>query len=122
MKKNLDRIRIEGLGVYTVIGINEWERQTRQQVILDVEMSWDISEAVKSDDISHTLNYKAVAKRLTSLVEASDFGLIEKLAEHCAQVIRDEFNVPWLRLKVSKPGAIRGADNVAVVIERGGLS
>jgi len=119
MKKKLDRIRIEGLGIYTVIGINEWERQTRQQVILDVEMSWDISEAARSDDINHTLNYKEVAKRLTSLVEASDYGLIEKLAEHCAQVIRDEFDVPWLRLKVSKPGAVRGADNVAVIIERG---
>ncbi len=118
--KYADRILIEGLEVRTVIGIFDWEREIRQTVRLDMEIAWDISKAVASDEIEDTLNYKAVAKRLISFIEASSFGLIESLAESCATIILDEFDVPWLRLKLSKPGAVRGSENVAVVIERGG--
>jgi len=117
----MDRILIEGLEVRTVIGIFDWEREIRQTVRLDMEMAWDVKTAAASDDIADTLDYKAVSKRLISFVEASSFGLIEALAEHCAAIVREEFNVPWLRLKLSKPGAVRGSENVAVVIERGSL-
>ncbi|MDX8406632.1 MAG: dihydroneopterin aldolase [Mariprofundus sp.] len=113
-----DRVLIEGLEVRTVIGIYDWEREIRQTVRLDLEMAWDISKAAQSDDIRDTLDYKAVSKRMISFVEASSFGLIESLAEHCARIVIDEFKVPWLRLKMSKPGAVRGSENVAVVIER----
>jgi dihydroneopterin aldolase len=114
-----DRVLIEGLEIRTIIGIYDWEREIRQSVRLDLEMAWDISVAAKSDDISNTLDYKAVSKRLISFVEASSFGLIEALAEHCAKIVLEEFAVPWLRLKMSKPGAVRGSENVAVLIERG---
>jgi len=113
-----DLVLIEGLEVRTVIGIYDWEREIRQTVRLDLEMAWDISKAGKSDDIADTLDYKAVSKRLIDYVEASKFGLIEALAEKCAQIVLDEFHVPWLRLKLSKPGAVRGSENVAVLIER----
>jgi len=116
-----DRVLIEGLEVRTVIGIYDWEREIRQTVRLDLEMSWDISKAAKSDDIADTLDYKAVSKRLIAFVEGSSFGLIESLAEHCADILLQEFNVPWLMLKMSKPGAVRGSENVAVLIERGSL-
>ncbi|MFQ5355573.1 MAG: dihydroneopterin aldolase [Mariprofundaceae bacterium] len=119
MKVSYDRICIEGLKVHTVIGINDWERQTRQLVRLDLKVAWDISRAAQKDDIHHTLNYKAVAKRLTEFIEGSSFGLIEALAEQCAQIVLTEFRAPWLCLKLSKPGAVRGSDNVAVIIERG---
>jgi len=115
----MDLVLIEGLEVRTVIGIYDWEREIRQTVRLDLEMAWDISKAGKSDNIEDTLDYKAVSKRLIDFVEASEFGLIESLAEHCAAIIRNEFHVPWLRLKMSKPGAVRGSENVAVLIERG---
>jgi len=114
-----DLVLIEGLEVRTVIGIYDWEREIRQTVRLDLEMAWDISRAGKSDDIADTLDYKAVSKRLIAFVEASSFGLIESLAEHCARILLDEFKVGWLRLKLSKPGAVRGSENVAVLIERG---
>jgi len=114
-----DRILIEGLEVRTVIGIYDWEREIRQTVRLDMEMAWDIGPAGASDDIADTLDYKAVSKRLISFVEASSFGLIEALAESCARIVLDEFKVPWMRLKLSKPGAVRGSENVAVLIERG---
>lgn len=116
-----DRVLIEGLEVRTVIGIYDWEREIRQTVRLDLEMMWDISKAAESDDIADTLDYKAVSKRLIAFVEASSFGLIESLAERCAEILLHEFGVPWLRLKMSKPGAVRGSENVAVLIERGNL-
>ncbi len=117
-----DRVLIEGLEVRTVIGIYDWEREIRQTVRLDLEMAWDISKASQTDDIADTLDYKAVSKRLISFVESSSFGLIESLAEHCSDIILNEFHVPWLRMKMSKPGAVRGSENVAVLIERGSLA
>ncbi len=114
----MDLVLIEGLEVRTVIGIYDWEREIRQTVRLDLEMAWDISKAGQSDDIADTLDYKAVSKRLIDYVEGASFGLIESLAEHCAQIILQEFSVPYVRLKMSKPGAVRGSENVAVWIER----
>ncbi len=113
-----DVVLIEGLEIRTVIGIYDWEREIRQTVRLDIEMDWDISKAGKTDDIADTLDYKAVSKRLIDYVESASFGLIEALAEHCAQIILQEFSVPRVRLKMSKPGAVRGSENVAVWIER----
>jgi len=115
----MDMVLIEGLEVRTVIGIYDWERDIRQTVRLDLEMAWDISKAGRTDDIEDTLDYKAVSKRLIQFVESSEFGLIESLAEHCAKIVMNEFGVVWVRLKMSKPGAVRGSENVAVLIERG---
>jgi len=120
--KQWDRVLIEGLEIRTVIGIYDWERELRQTVRLDLEMAWDIRRAAETDDIAHALNYKAVAKRLIAFVEGSSFGLIESLAEECTRIVLAEFGTPWLRLKMSKPGAVRGSENVAVVIERGSLA
>ncbi|MFC1542687.1 dihydroneopterin aldolase [Pseudomonadota bacterium] len=117
-----DYVLIEGLEVRTVIGIYDWEREIRQSVRLDLKMAWDISKAARTDNIEDTLDYKAVSKRLISYVEASSFGLIESLAEECAKIVMIEFDVPWLQLKMSKPGAVRGSENVAVLIERGNQS
>lgn len=113
-----DRVFIEDLRIQTVIGVYDWEREITQTVSLDLEMGFDITRAADTDDIVHTLDYKAVAKRLIGFVEASEFQLVEALAEHCARIILDEFPVDWLRLKLSKPGAVRGSSAVGVIIER----
>ena len=115
----MDKVFIEDLRIETVIGIYDWERKIRQVVALDLEMAFDNRKAAASDSIDDTLNYKAVSKRLIAFVEASSFQLVETLAERCAQIVLDEVRVPWLRLKVSKPGAVRGSKAVGVVIERG---
>ena len=115
----MDIVFIEDLRIETVIGIYDWERDIRQTVALDVEMAFDNRVPAASDDIAHTLDYKAVSKRLISFVEGANFGLVETLAERCASIIRDEFGVAWVRLKLSKPGAVTGARNVGVLIERG---
>jgi dihydroneopterin aldolase len=113
-----DRVFIEDLRIETVIGIFAWEREIKQVVSLDVEMAFDIRKAAQSDAIEDALDYKAVAKRLLQLVEGSEFQLVESLAERCAAVILAEFPVSHLRLKLSKPGAVRGSSAVGVVIER----
>jgi dihydroneopterin aldolase len=116
----MDTVFIEDLRIETVIGIYDWERKIRQVVALDLEMAFDNRQPAASDRIEDTLNYKAVSKRLIAFVEASSFQLVETLAERCAEIVLAEFGVSWLRLKLSKPGAVRGSKAVGVVIERGG--
>lgn len=115
----MDRVFIEDLRIQTVIGVFDWEREITQTISLDLQMAFDIGRAVKSDNIADTLDYKSVSKRLIQFVESSEFQLVEALAEHCAQIVLDEFPVNWLRLKLSKPGAVRGSSAVGVIIERG---
>jgi len=115
---NKDLVFIEDLRIQTVIGVYDWEREITQTVSLDLQMAFDIVRAGKSDNIADTLDYKAVSKRLIQFVETSEFQLVEALAEHCARIVLDEFPVTWLRLKLSKPGAVRRSSAVGVIIER----
>ena len=115
----MDRVFIEGLEIEALIGIYDWERRIRQPLVFDLEMRFDNRVPAASDDIADTLDYKAVSKRLIAYVGASSFGLVESLTEHCAAIIREEFGVAWVRLKLSKPGAVTGSRAVGVVIERG---
>lgn len=114
----MDIIYLKDLRIDTIIGIYDWERRTRQTIILDIEMGADIAKSAKTDDIEDTLNYKAVAKRIISFVENSEYQLVETLAERIAEILLDEFNVPWLRLTLNKQGAVRGVRDVGVIIER----
>lgn len=114
-----DIVFIEDLRIQTVIGVFDWEREITQTISLDLKMAYAIGRAAKSDDIVDTLDYKAVSKRLIQFVESSEFQLVEALAEHCASIVLEEFPVTWLRLKLSKPGAVRGSSAVGVIIERG---
>lgn len=115
----MDIVYIRDLKIETVIGIYDWEREIKQTVSLDLEMAHDIRKAAESDSIEDTLNYKAVAKRLIDFIGDSEFQLVETMAERCAAIVRDEFKVPWLKLRLSKPGAVRGSQDVGVIIERG---
>jgi len=115
----MDIIFLRGLHIETIIGIFDWERNTKQTIILDIEMATNIKNAAISDSIEDALDYKAVPKRIISFVEASDFFLVERLSEEIAQILLTEFNVPWLRLNLNKKGAISGASDVGIIIERG---
>ena len=114
----MDKVFIEALEIETLIGIYDWERRIRQSLLFDIEMAFDNRRPAASDDIADTLNYKAVSKRLIEYVSTSSFGLVETLAERCAEIILSEFAVSHVRLKLSKPGAVRGARAVGVIIER----
>ncbi|MCK5325656.1 MAG: dihydroneopterin aldolase [Woeseiaceae bacterium] len=115
----MDIIFLHNLKVDTVIGIWEWERKIRQSVVIDLDMAADIRKAAASDSVDDTLNYKLVAKRVQQFVAESEYQLVETLAEKIAGIVVDEFGVPWVKVKVNKPGAIRGAKDVGVIIERG---
>ena len=114
----MDRIFLRELRTETIIGIYDWERETRQVVSIDLEMPVDIRRAAATDDIADTLNYKKVAKRILGYVEASSFQLVETLIERIAEIIITEFDVDWVKVSLSKPGAIRNSRDVGVVIER----
>ncbi|MCC5793993.1 MAG: dihydroneopterin aldolase [Chromatiales bacterium] len=115
----MDTIFLRDLRVRTIVGIWEWERRLPQVVSIDLDMAADIAAAAATDSIDSTLNYKAVTKRITAFVEASRFDLVETMAEEIARIIREEFGVPWVRVAVHKPWAIRGSRDVGVMIERG---
>lgn len=113
-----DRIFLRGLAVDCVIGFIDWERRIKQTVIIDLELPVDCARAAVNDDVAETLDYKKVAKRIIAFVEASQFQLVETLAERIAQLVLTEFDTAWIRLSINKPGAIRGSRDVGVTIER----
>jgi dihydroneopterin aldolase len=115
----MDIVFINDLRIETIIGIYAWERKVKQTISLDLQMGADIRRAAATDAIDDTLNYKAVAKRLIAFVGASEYQLVETLAEKIAEIVLSEFAVPWLKLTVHKPGAVRGSRDVGVIIERG---
>ena len=115
----MDIVFIRELRADTVIGVYDWEREVRQTMVLDLEMACDNRLAARADDISDALDYAAVSTRLLEFIENSQFQLIETLAEQVAAIVLEEFNVPWLRLRLYKPGAVAQARDVGVLIERG---
>ena len=115
----MDIIFLHGLKVDAVIGIWDWERKIRQTVVIDLDMATNIRKAAETDSVDDTLNYKLVAKRVQQFVSDSEFQLVETLAENIARIVIEEFDIGWVRVRVNKPGAIRGAKDVGVIIERG---
>ena len=112
-------VYIRGLRAQAVIGVYEWERHIRQTLVLDLEMASDTARAAASDQIADALDYAALSGRVVALVEASEYQLLETLADAVARMITREFGVPWLRLRLSKPGAVAAAEDVGVIIETG---
>ncbi len=114
----MDTVFISDLQIATVIGVHQWEREVRQTLSLDLEMAADVSTPAQSDNVHDALDYQAVAERVTTLVESSECELLETLAERVAELVLKDFTVSWLRLRISKPGALPNANTVGVVIER----
>ena len=114
----MDIVYLRALKVDCVIGVWEWERRIRQTVIIDLDLGCDIRAAADSDALADALNYRDVAKRVESFTRASEFALVEKLAEQIAQLLLTEFAVVWCRVAVNKFGAVRNAGGVGVIIER----
>jgi dihydroneopterin aldolase len=115
----VDIVFIEGLRADTVIGVYAWERGIRQSVVLDLELAADTRAAAASDKLDDAVDYAAISARLLSFIRHSEFQLIETLAERVAAILLEEFSIPWLRLRLAKPGAVASAGDVGVVIERG---
>ncbi|NCA69587.1 MAG: dihydroneopterin aldolase [Sphingobacteriia bacterium] len=114
----MDIVFIQGLAIETTIGIHDWEKRLRRPILLDLELGSDIARAAASDRISDALDYEAVTRRLTEFVSASHCELVETLAERCAALLLDEFGLSWVKLRLSKPGALGADVAVGVLIER----
>jgi len=115
----MDTIFLKDLRVRAIVGIWEWERRLPQDISIDLEMAVDARAAAERDHIDATLDYKAVSRRVVDLVQGSGFHLVETLAERIAETVMAEFAVPWMKVVVRKPFAIRGARDVGICIERG---
>ena len=118
----MNTVYIRGLKARSVIGVYDWERDIRQTLVLDMELGSDVRTAARYDQIADALDYAAISSAVLALVEVSQFQLIESLAEAVAALLQEQFAVPWLRLRISKPGAVVGALDVGVIIERGARS
>ncbi|MCK5810520.1 MAG: dihydroneopterin aldolase [Cocleimonas sp.] len=115
---NTDIVYVRDLQVAALIGIYDWERQIRQMINIDLEMGWDNRKAAASDDIKHTLNYKAASKMVVELVKNSEYQLVETLAERIAELLLEEMQIPWVKVTLGKPKAVSGSREVGVIITR----
>jgi|SRR5215207_8549610 7,8-dihydroneopterin aldolase/epimerase/oxygenase len=113
-----DLIFLRGLKVECIIGFIEWERRVKQTVVIDLELPVDCRHASRTDEVADTLDYKQLAKRIIAFVAESQFKLVETLAQRTAMLVLGEFTVPWVRVSINKPGAIRGSRDVGVAISR----
>lgn len=114
----MDIVFIEELAVTTTIGVYDWEQTIKQKLVFDIEMGWDNKRASSSDNVEHCLDYAKASEAIINHVENQNFALVERVAEEVADLLLNRFNSPWVRIKVSKPGAVAQARQVGVIIER----
>ncbi|ELV3464523.1 bifunctional dihydroneopterin aldolase/7,8-dihydroneopterin epimerase [Enterobacter asburiae] len=115
----MDIVFIEQLSIITTIGVYDWEQTIEQKLVFDIEMGWDNRKSAKSDDVNDCLSYADISETVIAHVEGQRFALVERVAEEVAELLLKKFNSPWVRIKLSKPGAVARAANVGVIIERG---
>ena len=115
----MDIVFIEQLSVITTIGVYDWEQTIEQKLVFDIEMGWDNRKSAKSDDVNDCLSYADISETVINHVEGQRFALVERVAEEVAELLLKKFNSPWVRIKLSTPGAVARAANVGVIIERG---
>ncbi|AQP36917.1 bifunctional dihydroneopterin aldolase/7,8-dihydroneopterin epimerase [Vibrio anguillarum] len=115
----MDKVFIEQLTVITTIGVYDWEQEIKQKLVLDIEMAHDNQPAGKSDDVSDALDYAQVSQAVIAHIENGRFLLVERVAEEVAELLMQRFSVPWVKIRLAKPGAVAQASSVGVIIERG---
>jgi len=115
----MDIVFIEQLSIITTIGVYDWEQTIEQKLMFDIEMAWDNRPAGKSDDVADCLSYADVSEAIINHVQGGKFALVERVAEDVAELLLTRFNTPWVKIKISKPGAVAQAANVGVIIQRG---
>ena len=115
----MDIIYIHGLQCTCRVGVWDWEKRIDQTLVLDIDLATNIKVAAKSDDLQDTLDYKKISDRVIEYAQANTFDLIETLVERLAGTILEEFNVPWVRIKLDKGGVVKNVNHVGILIERG---
>ncbi len=114
----MDEIEIENLRLRCIIGFSEHERKDKQDVVISLRIRTDMRRAGASDNPDDAFNYRTVTKGIIRHVEESSYYLVEALATAIARICVVEHGAAWVQVRVHKPGALRFADSVGVVIER----
>ena len=118
----MDKVFIEGLRIQTTIGFFAWEKEIKQTLVIDLAMGWNIAKAAKNDELAKTLDYAEISTAIDTFANNNPVDLLETLAERMADFLMKSYQIPWLRLKIAKPGAVHNAFTVGVEIERGKVS
>ncbi len=118
----MDKVFIKGLHIQTTIGFFQWEKEIKQTLVIDLVMAWDTAVAAKNDELSKTLDYADISTEVAAFANKNPVDLLETLAERMAAFLLEKYQIPWLQLKIGKPGAVHNADTVGVEIERGQLA
>ncbi|MGB1198523.1 MAG: dihydroneopterin aldolase [Thalassotalea sp.] len=115
----MDKVFIQGLSIQTTIGFYPWEKEIKQTLVIDLTMGWNTKRAAENDELAKTLDYAQISEKVAEFANNNPVDLIETLAERLANYLMESYHIPWLKLKVGKPGAVHNAITVGVEIERG---
>lgn len=118
----MDKVFIQGLNIQTTIGFYQWEKEIKQTLVIDLVMGWNTAKAAEKDELAKTLDYAEISEEIAIFANLNSVDLIETLAERLAHHLIERYQIPWLNLKVGKPGAVYNATTVGVEIERGQIS
>jgi len=118
----MDKVFIKGLRIQTTIGFFQWEKEIKQTLVIDVAMAWDTAKAAVNDELAKTLDYAEISTAIETFANNNPVDLLETLAERISAFLMTQYHIPWLQLKIGKPGAVHNADTVGVEIERGQLT
>jgi FolB domain-containing protein len=112
-------IRITNLRLQAIIGCNEWERLKKQEIVINITMEFDYHAAAQSDNISTTIDYRVIKKRIISEIDNSSFMLLEKLTDHVLNTVMSYEKVLSATVRIDKPRALRFADSVSIEVSAG---
>ena len=116
-----DKIFIRDLNAFATIGVYDWEQTIKQRLVFNIEMEWDFTKAVETDEVKYCLNYAEVAEKVLRFVESKPFKLVETVAHQVADLLQKTYRIRTLRIELHKPKAIAQAGSVGVIVERGGV-
>jgi FolB domain-containing protein len=114
----MDKVFIKDLAARGIIGINEWEREKKQEILINITLETDIRRAAEADDIDFSVNYRTIAKQALAHAESAQSLTVEALATDIARISLSDPRVSKTIVKVEKPGAVRFSASVGVEIER----
>ncbi|MCP4985172.1 MAG: dihydroneopterin aldolase [Colwellia sp.] len=114
----MDKVYIKGLSIQTTIGFFQWEKEIKQTLVIDLAMGWNTANAAINDELAKTLDYAEISVAIEKFANANPVDLIETLAERLASYLMTQYQIPWLKLSIGKPGAVHNAQTVGVEIER----
>ena len=111
--------RIKNLTIDAVIGCNDWERTTRQKIVINIELAFDAAEAIATDSLERTMDYRALKKKIIASVQSTSFNLLEALTAHVLGLVLEEGRVVRATVTIDKPKALRFADSVSITLSGG---